>query len=457
MTGLLEMREKLKLLYSRNEVFIVPVVKFLLAFVTLTVVNGRLGYMSRVDSLAIVLIVSLLCSFLPNGCIIMFAALFSLLHMYALSLEVALVGLCLYLVMFLMFFRFSPKDSLVVIVTPMLFAMKIPYVMPIAMGLLGTPASAVSIACGVIVYYFLNHVIGSATAISTLEEGDATAKLKLMIDGLIDNKAMLVIIVAFAITVIVVYLIRRMSIEYAWTIAMIAGAIVDLIVLLAGDLIYDTNVSVIGAIFGSILAILVGKVLEFFRFCVDYSRTEKVQFEDDEYYYYVKAVPKMTVAAQTKTVKKINTQRRASGSTSTGGVKNSGGSVRSGASAGSRTVSGVQAGTRTSSGAQAGARSVAGRMAADRSAAGRSAAGTKNMNSVAAGSRAMSASDRKISDEEDEQDNEYGFTRNVVTERTAVNRRADNTVRGQKSVTINSNMVENTEPEDVYDDFEEWE
>ena len=406
MTGLLEMREKLKLLYSRNEVFIVPVLKFLLAFVTLTVVNGRLGYMSRVDNLAIVLIVSLLCSFLPNGCIIMFAALFSLLHMYALSLEVALAGLCLYLVMFLMFFRFSPKDSLVVILTPMLFAMKIPYVMPIAMGLLGTPASAVSIACGVIVYYFLNHVIGSATAISTLEEGDATAKLKLMIDGLIDNKAMLVIIVAFAITVIVVYLIRRMSIEYAWTIAMIAGAIVDLIVLLAGDLIYDTNVSVIGAIFGSILAILVGKVLEFFRFCVDYSRTEKVQFEDDEYYYYVKAVPKMTVAAQTKTVKKINTQRRtASGSTSTG----------------------------------------------------RSAAGTRKVNGAAAGSRAMSASSRKISDVEEEQDNEYGFTRNVVTERTAVNRRTDNTVRGQKRVTINSNMVEDTEADDVYDDFEEWE
>lgn len=35
-----------------------------------------------------------------------------------------------------------------------------------------------------------------------------------------------------------------------------------------------------------------------------------MQFEDDEYYYYVKAVPKMTVAAPTNTVKKINTQRR---------------------------------------------------------------------------------------------------------------------------------------------------
>ena len=442
MTGLLEMREKLKLLYSRNEVFIIPVLKFLLAFVTLTVVNGKLGYMSRVDNLAVVLIVSLLCSFLPNGCIIMFAALFSLLHMYALSLEVALVGLCLYLVMFLLFFRFSPKDSLVVILTPMLCAMKIPYVMPIAMGLLGTPASAVSIGCGLIVYYFLSHVIGSATAINTLDEGDATAKLKLLIDGLIDNKAMLVMIVAFAITVIVVYLIRRMSVDYAWTIAMLAGAIVNLIVLLAGDLIYDTNVSVVGAILGSILAVFVGKILEFFRFCVDYSRTEKVQFEDDEYYYYVKAIPKMTVAAQSRKVKKINTQRRtASRSTSADGMKSSG-SSRSGAATGAITVSGAAAGTRTVSGTTAGMSQTAGKQAE----------GTRRGNGSMAGTRRTAGADRDIS----ETDNEYGFTRNVVTERTAVNRRIDTNGRGQKSVTINSNMVENTEAEDVYDDFEEW-
>jgi len=49
--------------------------------------------------------------------------------------------------------------------------------------------------------------------------------------------------------------------------------------------------------------------VQFFKFNLDYSRTEKVQFEDDEYYYYVKAVPKMTVATPEKKVKKITTQR----------------------------------------------------------------------------------------------------------------------------------------------------
>ena len=309
MTGLLEFREKIKLIYSKNEVFILPVVKFLLAFGVLNVVNGQMGYMTKLDNMAIVLIVALFCSFMPVGCITLFAALFSLLHMYALALEAALVGLVVYMLLFMLFLRFTPKDSLAVVLTPILCSMGIPHVMPIAMGLIGTPASAVAVGCGVVVYYLIHTVILNAPTINTMAAEEATAKLRLLIDGILDNKAMIVMVAAFAITVVVVYLIRRMSIDYSWTIAIIAGVMADLVILLIGDLIYDTNMPVLGAILGAIIAVVVGKIIEFFRFCVDYSRTEKVQFEDDEYYYYVKAVPKMTVAAPTKTVKKINAQR----------------------------------------------------------------------------------------------------------------------------------------------------
>ncbi|MBO5336044.1 MAG: hypothetical protein J6A94_02795 [Lachnospiraceae bacterium] len=310
MTGLLEFRDKLKSIYSHNEVFILPVVKFLVALLTLGLINSHMGYMTKLDNLAIVLIVALMCSFLPKGAIVLFAAVFTLLHMYSLSIEVALVGLVVYLLLFLLFLRFSPKDSLAVVITPLLCVMQIPYVVPVAMGLLGTPVSAITVSCGVIVYYLLVTITGNATAISTMGEEEAIAKIRMIVDGLLDNKSMLVVIASFAITVIVVYLIRRMSIDYSWTIAIVAGAMINLIVMLVGDLIYDTNVSILNAVVGSVVAIAVAKVIEFFRFCVDYSRTEKVQFEDDEYYYYVKAVPKMTVAAQTKTVKRINTQTR---------------------------------------------------------------------------------------------------------------------------------------------------
>ena len=104
MRSLLEIREKIKLLYSRSEFLLVPVFKFMLAFLAICMVNGELGYMSKLDNLGLVLIVSLLCSFLPNGCIILFGAVFSLMHLYELSLEVAVAGLAIYLIMFLLFF-----------------------------------------------------------------------------------------------------------------------------------------------------------------------------------------------------------------------------------------------------------------------------------------------------------------------------------------------------------------
>lgn len=47
-------------------------------------------------------------------------------------------------------------------------------------------------------------------------------------------------------------------------------------------------------------------ILELFFFSVDYSRSENLQYEDDEYYYYVKAVPKIVVSTPEKTVKRIN-------------------------------------------------------------------------------------------------------------------------------------------------------
>ncbi len=310
MRSLLELRDYIKRIYNRFEFVILPVLKFMLAFLALSIVSGEMGYMYQLDNLGLILIASLMCSFLPTGFVILFIVVLSVAHMYALSLEVAIVGIAIYLILFLLFFRFGVRDSLVVVLTGILAAMNIPYVIPIAVGLLAGPVSIFAIASGLIGYHLLKHVVSNAQVISAMGEEEAVAKVRLMIDGIIKNREMIVMIAAFAITVIVVYLIRRLAVEYAWTIAMIAGAIVNLIVLLVGDLMYDTNISLFGAIMGSVLAVAIGKLLELFRFSVDYSRIENVQFEDDEYYYYVKAIPKMTVAAPTNTVKKINMQKQ---------------------------------------------------------------------------------------------------------------------------------------------------
>lgn len=309
MTTLLVVKQILMTLYSKYEVYITPFLKFMLALVSLSLINSRLGYMETIDRLTVVLIAALMCSFMPMNFIVVMSALFTMLHLYAFSLECAAVIGVGFLLMFLLYLRFSPKDTLVIVLLPVCFLMKIPYVIPLAMGLVGTPASAVSVACGVIAYYMIHYVTQNVSVIAGMSGEEMVARFRFVIDGLLNNKEMVVTIMAFAITVILVYMIRRLSIDYAWTIAMVSGVIVDIMVLLVGDLMFDTNVPLFGMIFGNIISFMLVLVLQFFVFNVDYSRTEKVQFEDDEYYYYVKAVPKVVVSKPEKKVKQINSQK----------------------------------------------------------------------------------------------------------------------------------------------------
>lgn len=310
MTQLLLAKETLKTFVGKNEVYLKPLGKFLLALGAFVMINSSTGYMERINNMSVVLVLSLMCSFLPINFIIVCAAAFILLHMYALSMECALVALILFLILALVYFRFAPKDAVIVLLLPMCFYLKIPYVIPICAGLLATPVSAAAVACGVIVYYMVSYVSGNVSGLSAFEAEDMSGRFRYVVDGFLKNKTMAVVLVAFSLTVIIVYLIRRLSIDHSWTIAIIAGIITQTVVLLLGALLMDAEVSAVGIIVGSIVSAGIAMIVEFLMFQMDYSRTEIVQFEDDEYYYYVKAVPKVVLSKPEKTVKKINTQRK---------------------------------------------------------------------------------------------------------------------------------------------------
>ena len=135
MKTLLVAKQYIKNFIAKYEVYLKPLMKLILALASLMMINGKIGYMQRLDNLSIVLIVALMCSFMPMNFIVFVSAAFVVLHMYALSLECAAITLVVFLILFLLYLRFSPKDTLVVVLTPMTFALGIPYVMPLAMGL----------------------------------------------------------------------------------------------------------------------------------------------------------------------------------------------------------------------------------------------------------------------------------------------------------------------------------
>ncbi|MBE5839829.1 hypothetical protein SAMN02910275_00440 [Butyrivibrio sp. INlla18] len=309
MTSLLELKQYIKKFYIKNETYITYIWKFLLALVSILMINGKLGYMNSLNNFAIVMMAALLCAILPANFIVFIAAVFILGHLYALAPECAMIAAIIFVLMFLLYFRFSPKDTLAVLLTPIFYFLHIPFVMPLAMGLLGTPASAVSVAFGVVISFVISYFSSNAATFGSDGVVEAANEFHSILSGLIGNKTMIVMIVAFAITVVIVYMIRRSSADNSWKIAIACGAISLIICILIGSLVCDADISIIGVIFGTIFSALLMLVVEFFSFSLDYSRTEKVQFEDDEYYYYVKAVPKVTVSTPERKVKKINRAR----------------------------------------------------------------------------------------------------------------------------------------------------
>ena len=311
MTYLLEIRARIITLVRQFENYIVPVYRFLIVLVAMRVMSGKIGYNKDLSGMLLTLIVALVCTLLPSGAGAVILGLVAAAQFYSLSLEVAATWAVLLLLLLLLYFRFSPKDGILLPLYPVCFALHIPYVLPLAAGLLYLPTSAITCGVGIAAVYFARYIAANETSFSgSVEITEVAARLKLIIDGIVQNRQAMVMIAAAAAAVISVYIIRRLVIRYSWHIAVIVGAILQLIVILLGDMKFNTNISVGGAFAGTMIAIVIAEVIVFFLFNLDYSRIEDTQFEDDEYYYYVKAIPKMTLPRANRTVKQISTSRQ---------------------------------------------------------------------------------------------------------------------------------------------------
>ena len=307
MTALLEIKQNIKRFYGEYEVYILPVLKFALAFVYFLWINSNMGYMKQLDNIFVILVLALVCAILPVSVMMFIGFAMMIGHCYAVGPEVAGFMLVLILFMMILFLRFSGSQNLTLILTPLSFGFSVPTLLPLGAGLLGSAVSALPAGCGVVIYYFIRFVHAQSAALS--DQGTEIAeKLKLLSDGLVQNWAMWITVIAFVVVVLLVNLLRTRSFDYAWRIAIIAGGVAYILVILAGDFCLDVTVSMVPMIISTVVSVLIGFVLEFFVYGGDYSRTERLEYEDDEYYYYVKAVPKASVATSERSIKKINAE-----------------------------------------------------------------------------------------------------------------------------------------------------
>lgn len=309
MMGLLVFKEQLKTFYGGYSYVIDPIKKAVLSLTVFLLLNGSLGFMEFLKNPAVVAAASLLGAFLPLGMLTWMAAAFLLLHLYSLSLELAVITGILVLIVAIVYCGLQPGYTILMVMGPLLFFLRVPYLLPLLVGLSCGLSALVPMCFGVFIYYLVVYARQNAGVLAAAGTIDITQKYMQILNSLLANKMMLLMVAAAALAAAAVYFIRSLPIDHAWTIAIVVGTAVELAAIFVGQSTMDVSLSIGSLAVGTLVSVAAAFIFQFFAFAVDYSRTEFLQFQDDEYYYYVKAVPKIAVTAPDVKVQRINKRK----------------------------------------------------------------------------------------------------------------------------------------------------
>ncbi|MDD3222455.1 MAG: hypothetical protein EOM34_05015 [Clostridia bacterium] len=306
MTSLLVVKEKIVGFYKNYEYAVQAVGKFILAFLAFNFINGELGYFEAITGIVPTLFLSVICAVVPVSIFVLIFALVVLLHLFELSMVLSVIGLVVFLLFYFIYLKFAPSQGILIILYPVLAQFNLHYMIPLIGAMAFNPFAALPIAFGVVFMKIVEYLKDAAALgdPGTDVQGIMTS-YQYVFEKLLADKEVIAYIVVFTLVILVVYAISRLTVDYAWYIAIAAGTLVNVIGLaMQASTVENINIGmvVIGSIIGGLLAALI----RFMSCTLDYARKEMLQFEDDDYYYYVKAVPKLQVTQAERNVRDVN-------------------------------------------------------------------------------------------------------------------------------------------------------
>jgi len=239
--------------------------------------------------------------------------IFDLTIQFSANMEVAVVLFVLLMFAFLFYVRMAPKESIWIIFTIIAFRFNVPYLLPILAGLYFPVTVIFAISVGVFLHAQIpalwqlmepggvNSVIGD---LSDLEFADMVAELPeafsevyaAFVSGVSVTGGWLFAVVIFAMVVVLVHIVSRQSFNYSKEIAIGLGSGMMIFGFIFAGIMQDTNIGLM--LIGVIVCAIIAVIVRFFDGVLDYSRAERVQFQDDENYYYVRIVPKIIIKSE---------------------------------------------------------------------------------------------------------------------------------------------------------------
>lgn len=302
MAGLIAVRDSIRDFLRKYDEVITPVIRFIFALVIFSCVNSLFGYSEFLDRGVIVFLLSVISALVSTPVVVFVAGVVIAVHCFSVSIDVGVLALLLFLIMYCSYMRMFQNTGYVLALVPVLYMLKLPFAAPVLVAIFAGFSGAVPAAFGVVLYYFAQYVKEAQATLTAGTEKDFQG-YAYIVNNIVKDKNMLLAIIAFAIVILVTAFIYRLRFDYAWYVAIGVGSVFTILVFMVCGMFVGVNANAGSLVLGSLLGGVVSVIVQMCKSVVDYSRKEVVQFEDDDYYYYVKAIPKL--GSQKKTVKNI--------------------------------------------------------------------------------------------------------------------------------------------------------
>ena len=296
MTALLELRQKISEVYGRYEAYVRICTKCLLAFLVFYMIHSQLSGSMNPRSLAEIVVATLIAVMIPIDACSILVAIFVIVHMLMISVEAGVTAVAFFLFLLLTYFIFKPRQSVLITVMCLAGMLNLTGAAAIPIGLLCGPIAVIPAAAGTFVYGMILTLRQNSSVLeASAQRLTSMEKAAYFIKAIGSNERILLLMAALVVTIVVVYMIRKLPYSYAWAIAIAAGTACVTV-----HLLY-LSISII-------LGVLISSVLHVFLFLLDGTHTEFIEYEDENYVYYVRAIPKYSVA---RTDKKVTTITKA--------------------------------------------------------------------------------------------------------------------------------------------------
>lgn len=302
MSGFIAVRDGIRDFLRKYDEVITPIIKFIFAYIVFSCVNSLFGYSDFLCKGVIVFLLAVISALVTTPVMVFIAGIVITIQCFSVSVDTGVLALLIFVIMYCAYMRMFQDKGYVLALVPILYMLKLQFAAPVLVAIFAGFSGAVPAAFGVVLFYFSNYVKDAHATILAGEDTDFQA-YAYIVKEMMKDKNMLLAIIAFAIVVMFTALIYQLKFDYSWYVAIGVGSVFTILVFMVCGMLVDVNISAGSLVLGSLLGAVIGMLVQMCKSMVDYSRKETVQFEDDDYYYYVKAIPKLGVAKKNKNVK----------------------------------------------------------------------------------------------------------------------------------------------------------